>query len=588
MAQAKLHSSPLAARSSPRQRRNDDSPSRQLQFELERAFSQIHLHEVERQKLHVYQRRQQQEELDTRELAQAEVHRAELNVANAQHEIVRRQAEAVLQAYIKQEEEEQRRRAEERRRLEQEERRKQEEELARKRAEEERKAREENERRKREERAKAEAERQAIYEKQKAEAEEKQRIERETAEKRRRDEQQAQAQAQAQAERAAALQKEEAEKQAASAKVPPPGPATARPAQSGNQPSGSLPDSERLHQSYLAIHRKLKVFRKEFWEMVKKEPTLKPHVGDMRRAMRTSVGQLTDDKVGNKKAHDRVKMTLLRALSELPSPPVSVNDYLPPHLSLHDEGRTTIPSLALYLLSFFSKAIISTFVGECAVNSKAAEPVGTLVAQIFSMPELQFARNTPSDRPNAQGISPPSANQPATVPLISVLMCKFHATAPALFGIYGPETTSAGRLRLGWRLEKLSDDKKAFVTENKHYDRLTGLGVGYASIALRNFSKAKVHNPWPPIHYWSSLAHIINTPPSEVQTSHLILLKSMLENNAVDRFVLFFGAAGVAALRQAVVDFPLSLSRELQEKPVSKALGLMVESWKKDKHFSLE
>lgn len=252
-----------------------------------------------------------------------------------------------------------------------------------------------------------------------------------------------------------------------------------------------------------------------------------------------------------------------------------MSDYLPPDLSLLDEGRTTVPSLVLYLLSVFSKAIINAFVGECAVNSKAAEPVGTLVAQIFSMPELQFARNV-------------NPHRPVTVSLISVLMCKFHASAPALFGIYGPESTAAGRLRIGWRLEKLSNDKKAFVGENKHYDRLTGLGVGYASIALRNFSKAKVQNPWPPVHYWSSLAHIVNTPPSEVQTSHLILLKSMLENNAIDRFLLFFGAAGIAALRQAVVEFPRSLPRELQEKPVSKALTLMVESWKKEKHFSLE
>ncbi|EXJ77741.1 hypothetical protein A1O3_09970 [Capronia epimyces CBS 606.96] len=581
MAEAKLQSSPLGARNSPRIRRNDDSPSRQLQFELERAFSQIHLHETERQKLHVYQRRQQQEELDARELAQAEAHRAELNVANAQHEVVRRQAEAVLQAYIKQEEEERRRREEEQRRREEEERRKLEEDLARRRAEEERKAREEKDRREREARAKAEAERLAIYEKQKAEAEEKRRREKEEVESRQREEQE-------NAEREAALRKEEAEKQAAAAKVPAPGPSARQLPQSSGRPSSSAQELESLHRSYLTIHKKLKDFRREFWERVKKDPSLKPHVGDMRRAMRTSVGQLTDDKVGNKKAHDRVKITLLRALNELPSPPVSVNDYLPPHLSLLDGGRTTVPSLVLYLLSFFSKAIINTFVGECAVNPKAAEPVGTLVAQIFSMTELQFAKNVASESSDPQFSTSTSTQKPTTVSLISVLMCKFHATAPALFGIHGSESTSAGRLRLGWRLEKLSDEKKAFVTENKHYDRLTGLGVGYASIALRNFSKAKVQNPWPPVHYWSSLAHIVNTPASEVQTSHLILLKSMLENNAVDRFVLFFGAAGIAALRQAALDFPRSLPRELQEKPVSKALGLMVESWKTEKHFSLE
>lgn len=220
--------------------------------------------------------------------------------------------------------------------------------------------------------------------------------------------------------------------------------------------------------------------------------------------------------------------------------------------------------------------MVNGFVGECAVNSKAAEPIGTLVAQIFSMPELQFARNIP-----------PGSDGPGSVSLISILMCKIHATAPILFGVYGPETTKEGKLRLGWRLDSLSDDRKAFVPESKHYDRLTGLGVGYASIALRNFSKAKVQNPWPPLHYWSSLAHIANTPPTAVQMSHLILLKSMLENNAVDRFVLFFGAAGIAALRQAAVLFPRSLPQSMQDAPVAKALALTVEAWQREKNFIL-
>ncbi|KIW31450.1 uncharacterized protein PV07_03099 [Cladophialophora immunda] len=581
MAQARLHSSsPFSARDSPRGRRTDDSPSRQLQWELERALSQIHLHEIERSKLHAYQKRQQQEELDARESAQAEAHRIELNAAKAQHEVVRKQAEAVLQAYIKQEEEDrQRREEEERRRLEEEERRRkaeaeakaqaQEREQARKRAEEERRAREENERREREERARQEAERQA---KQKAEEEEKDRREKAAAEQRQREEK-------AKAEQEAALRKQEAEK-AAAAKVSTPQPAALGPGKDISRAS----EVEAQHANYLVLHKKLKKFRADFWVAAKKDPGLKPHVGDMRRAIRTSVGQLTDDKAGNKKAHDRVRSTLQQALKDRPSPPVSVSEYLPTHLNLGDNGTTTIPSLALYLLSIFSKAVISGFVGECAVNPKAAEPIGTLVAQIFSMPELQFPRNVPSTA------DPSQLSKPTSVSLISILMSKFHATAPILFGIYGRESTAAGKHRLGWRLDRITDDpdsKKAFVNENKHYDRLTGLGVGYASIALRNFSKAKVSNPWPPVHYWASLAHIANTPPQEVQTSHLVLLKSMLENNAIERFVLFFGAAGIAALRQVAVDFPRTLPKELQEKPATKTLVLMVEGWKKEKHFSL-
>ncbi|KAI1616150.1 hypothetical protein EDD36DRAFT_124847 [Exophiala viscosa] len=561
-----LHSSPFQARNSPRSRRNEDSPSRQLQFELERAFSQIHLQEVERQKLHAYQRRQQCEELDAKEHAKAEAHRAELNVATAQHEIVRQQAEAVLQAYLKQEEEERRRREEERRRQEEEARRRHEEEQARKRAEQERKEREERERREREQRAKDEAERRAIGVKQKAEA---QKVELEAA--RRKEEETAQRRRQEKQAKAEEEAREKKVKAAAAASAPTPAKTVAQ-----TPASGKSSATEAEHQNYLAIHKKLKTFRTGFWEKVKKDPTLKPHVGDMRRAMKTSVGQLTDDKVGNKKAHDRVRSTLHKALNEVPSPPVSVSDYLPAHLSLQDGGETTIPSLVLYLLSMFSKAIINAFVGECAVNSKAGEPIGTLVAQIFSMPELQFSRRVPA------------GNTQTSESLISILMCKFHASAPALFGVYGPETTSAGRRRIGWRLDEISDGKKGFVTENKHYDRQTGLGIGYASIALRNFSRTRFNNPWPPVHFWASLAHIVNTPPSEVQTTHLILLKSMLENNAVDRFVLFFGAAAIAALRQALVEFPRILPREMQEKPISKALALMIDAWKTEKHFHID
>ncbi|KAK5390292.1 hypothetical protein LTR20_002987 [Exophiala xenobiotica] len=575
MAQGKIHSSPLVARNSPRSRRLDDSPSRQLHFELERTFSQIQLQEAERQKVYVYQRRQQQEELDAKELAQAEVHRTELNLANAQHEVVRLQAEAVLHAYLKKDEEERRRREDERRRLEEEERKRREEEESRKRAEQERKAREEKERKEREERAKAEAERLAIYERQKAEAEERRRKEKEATELKQREEKE-------KVEQEAALKAQEAEKAAAAAAkatIPTPTPPTTT-TNTQIPSSNAAATTEGIHRNYLLVHKRLKQFRKDFWEKVKKDPNLKPHVGDMRRAMRASVGQLTDDKVGNKKAHDRVRMTLHKALREIPSPPVPLNGFLPPHLSLNDNGTTTIPSLVLYLLSIFSKAIINSFVGECAVNPKAAEPIGTLVAQIFSMPELQFPRNV-------QAVNALSTRS-QTESLISVLMSKFHASAPILFGIYGPEHTIAGKLRVGWRTDRISDDKKAFVTDDKHYDRQTGLGVGYASIALRNFSRAKISNPWPPTHFWSSLAHVVNTPPSEVQISHLILLKNMLENNAIDRFVLFFGAAGVAALRQAVVDFPRKLSKELQEKPIAKALALMVAAWKTDKHFRLD
>ena len=178
-------------RTSPYQisRRSDDSPSRKVEYDLDRAFSQVHLHHAECQKLDSFQRRQQQEELDAKEMAQAEVHRKEINFATAQHELVRQQAEAVLRSYLKKEEEERRKREEERRRQEEEEeKRRQEAEAARRRAEQERREREERDRREKEERERAEKERLAILQKQKVEAEEKQRKEREATEQAQREE----------------------------------------------------------------------------------------------------------------------------------------------------------------------------------------------------------------------------------------------------------------------------------------------------------------------------------------------------------------------------------------------------------------
>ena len=254
-------------------------------------MSQVHLHEIESSKLHAYQKRQQRDELDAREAAQAHVHRMELNAAHAQHEVIRKQAEAVLQAYVKKEEEERRKREEEeekQRRIEEEMRRKEEDE-ARKKAEQERRAREEQEYRERQERAREAAERRA---KEEATAAEKKRNEEEATQQRQREDQ-------ARLDQEAALKrKEEAAAVAKAAEAS----QLATTNASRSRPQGSATNVEKLHNDYLALHKKLKSFRSDFWASTRTDPALKPHVGDMRRAMRTSVGQLTDDRAANRTA----------------------------------------------------------------------------------------------------------------------------------------------------------------------------------------------------------------------------------------------------------------------------------------------
>jgi nucleoporin GLE1 len=299
MAQARLSGSPLAARNSPRTGRNQDSPSRQLQWELERALSQLDLHEIERTKLHAHQKRQERDELDAREAAQATAYRLERDAVSARLEAVRQRAEEILQAHIEKEaeelrqrqEQERRRLEEEQRRLEQEEQRRRAEEEARRQAELQRRIRAEQEVREREERARREAEERA---RQTAEADEKRRAEKAAAERKLQEEQ-----ARAKAAEEAAVKKQQADAQAAAEKaVHPPRPAASQP--TTTHVPNVAPEVEGEHKEYLSIHQKLKKFRVDFWTSTRNDPALKPHVGDMRRAMKTSVGQLTDDKATNK------------------------------------------------------------------------------------------------------------------------------------------------------------------------------------------------------------------------------------------------------------------------------------------------
>jgi nucleoporin GLE1 len=286
----------------------------------------------------------------------------------------------------------------------------------------------------------------------------------------------------------------------------------------------------------------------------------------------------------------KVKNAILDALINIESPPQKVNDFLPAHLGLLDKNTTKVPGLVVYLLSIFSKAVINAFVGECVVNMKSAIPIGIMVADVFAITDLQFKRHVPSANSGIHykafgGTAPTPPMIPNSVSLISILMCKFHAAAPPLFGISGSESVPGGKLRLGWRRQS-NGAQKVFVVEQTHFDRLLGLGAGYAAISLRNFAKSERVCPWPPIHYWETLSIIANTPPSEVQRSHLILLKGLLENS-IESFIRFFGDEAIATLRKVAIDFPSRLPPELQQTPAARTVRLFAETWKRDLHLHL-
>ncbi|KAI9796467.1 MAG: hypothetical protein M1833_006135 [Piccolia ochrophora] len=322
-------------------------------------------------------------------------------------------------------------------------------------------------------------------------------------------------------------------------------------------------NQERLkqHASYVELHKRLKQFRKYMMDSAKQNPPFKKMMGDMRREIRKCVGQLTDVRGANKAQLNQVMSLLRTAAQDTDSPRIDPQEFIvtSPHQPI-DPARANAPgdypSLLLYLLNIFSKAIISQFISEAGVAPKTADPVGVVAVQVFAQPDFQWRGST----------------------LIDVLIAKFHVVCPVLFGVHGNEGTEAGRARLGWWR-----DESGWVSEQRHAERMTGLGAGYASIALRNFEKSKMNNPYPNRNYWQSLQSVISVPPQGATPTHFVVLKAMVENYEA-RILDFYGTAGVALLKTALVDFPRTAGRN---GVAANAVATLPDVLRRDKKFTL-
>ncbi|KAK8065631.1 GLE1-like protein-domain-containing protein [Apiospora hydei] len=309
-------------------------------------------------------------------------------------------------------------------------------------------------------------------------------------------------------------------------------------AQAPAQIQPTRPPAVPVVDDYVQIHKNLKKLRALMTEHAKSNPQLKKQMGEMRREIRKSLGQLTGGKGANKKQLESIKTILMSALHSQPSSPMTdpssfvVGNREPVEGALNNEPQ--LPSLFLYLMNQLGKAIINQFINECGASPRSADPVGVVTAQLFSAKEFLWRGQS----------------------LIDILMAKFRIVCPVVFGYRGSDKTNQGRLRLGWKKEG-----DAWISEQQHNDRMMGLGIGYASIALRDFSKSSNINPWPPSRYWKSMADIVNTPPDEMTDTQCIVLKSML-NQHEEKFINFYGSAAVAALRRALVEFPNSAPKK--------------------------
>ncbi|KAL7945452.1 GLE1-like domain-containing protein [Trichoderma barbatum] len=288
-----------------------------------------------------------------------------------------------------------------------------------------------------------------------------------------------------------------------------------------------------LADRYVEIHKELKKLRQVLQAEAKVPGSpLKGKMGTYRREIRVSIGQLTAGKGANAQPVAKITMALTEALnSKVPSAPIEVSRFVvgqrqPVAGAIHNEA--TLPSLFIYLLNICAKGIINQFINECSANPKAADPIGVFTAQIFSQKEFQWCGES----------------------LIDILMAKFRVACPVLFGLRGSDKTERGRLAIGWK-----KDGPGYVTEQTHNDRMTGLGTGFASISLRDFSKTAKVNPYPSVNYWKALAGIVNSAPNETSNTQFVVLRAMIEGHE-QRFLNFYGNAAIAALRLALVEFP--------------------------------
>jgi len=249
-------------------------------------------------------------------------------------------------------------------------------------------------------------------------------------------------------------------------------------------------------------------------------------------------------------------MTLLKEAAAVAEPRTDARRFLayPPPATDDSKG----PALLVYLLNIFSKAIISQFINEAGVSPKTADPIGVVGVSVFAANEFRW-----------KGTS-----------LIDIMIAKFHVVCPVLWGIYGDEKSTQGKTRLGWWRE---DKNGPWVSEQRHSERMTGLGAGFAAIALRNFEKSRLENPYPNVRYWQSLASIVNVPPQEATQTHFIVLKAMIENYET-RFLEFYGDAAKIALKKALIDFP---KRATDKSVAASAVAVLPDVLRRDKKLTL-
>lgn len=534
-----------------------DSPSKQLMLDLVRDLEQVKIFDADLKKVHEYERKTFYENLDRIDREREAVHTAALDQAAAFHDRVREEAETTLKDHLLAEEEE----------------RLQKEEAIRKEQERIEREKTEKARREREAAARVEAERQAKEQAEKKAQEEadKKAAALETArkaaneEKLRKEREEADAQKLKQDEDARKVQ-EQADLKAYSQQQQKIG--------GGNLSAEDI----RVQKRYVELHKTLKDMRKWLKDMGQSQSNLKATMGNLRRSIKKSVGQLRAGTGANKQQvrippHSpngclgidylnetqiiQLKTELEKALA-YPEPTVDIRNFFafPPEEIAKSENK--VPAMLIYGLNILAKSLISSLLAEASIKQSHAEPIGIIAAQIFSFDIFTYKGLHMSD----------------------IMWAKYRVICPALWGFTGNDKTEGGRRVLGWWR---SPDTGSWVSEQIHMDRMTALGAGYAAMTLRNFAKSPRRNPFPNTMFWATIHKILAIPPPELQETQVALLAALLRSSG-ERILGFFGQYGLALMHYIIVDLPRKLGRETM---AVTQLSTLKELYLKEKNLAL-
>jgi nucleoporin GLE1 len=297
-----------------------------------------------------------------------------------------------------------------------------------------------------------------------------------------------------------------------------------------------------MHQKYLALHKRLKKLRTQ----IKTAGQSIKDWRDKRLTIKKLLGQLANEngdglneterraiRAANLQRRKEI-IAILQGAQRAPGPTFDARDFIvnsQANLSGLDPSAAQVPAVFIYLLNMCAKAAINTIK---KTSPPVTESVGITIAFVFGSIDLRFHGES----------------------FIDILLAKYHFVCPILYGIYGPENTERGRLRLGWPGSEMNNGKRTWIDEKTFFEEQQYLAVGWAALTLRDFKKAKTsNNACPPWNYWKSVACLINTPAEQVTRLHFVVLKNLLENHA-DKFIKFYGQAATVALRTAIIVFP--------------------------------